>query len=174
MKIAHRCRGIPVNSTEGRQLGRVARADVRRQRAAVASGPPGERASPLFAASDVWVSTSPLVAMRHPKSHDFQRDENEVRRSDPDGRHSLRPEGATQRTRTSWYLARVWCRRILRRADRKPGRCVCKIASFYSKKLNDDGGRRATGMFPTQFGRRVTGLVCLGYTARMFMLKLKR
>ncbi len=122
----------------------------------------------LFGPSRVWVSATPFVATRHPKTRG--------RRRDP--LHLLGPENVRA------FAQQVLVEEIARLRERRPEipeplaveplntehRCGAhglRPIQFkrFRRKRGDDGGRRAAGAFRIVFPEPVRGPICLGHSS---------
>lgn len=131
-------------------------------------GPEAMAAPRVLGPSRTWVSATPFLATRHPKSRGRRKDPDEVL-----GIHNQRA-----------FARHVLLQEIARLRERRPEipqpsvveplndehRCGAhrlRPIQFrrFRRKRGDDGGRRAAGAFRIEFPVPVAGPICLGYSS---------
>ncbi|MHB9049583.1 MAG: type I-G CRISPR-associated protein Csb2 [Pirellulales bacterium] len=137
----------------------------------LALGQVGDLKAPLLAEATTWISATPFLATRHPKSRGRKRDRPEL----------LGPDNQAA------FVAEVLREELARLRERRPevpepasvaplcdtqgvfriGARSLRPIQFkrFRQKRNDDGGRRPAGAFRIVFPRPVRGPICLGHSS---------
>jgi len=133
----------------------------------------GRDVSPrVLGSSRCWVSATPFIATRYPKSRGQKRDRPELLGLDNQrafARQVLLEELARWRERCPEIPEPLSVEPL--NADHRCGAHRLRPIQFkrFRQKRSDDGGRRAAGAFRIVFPEEVQGPVCLGHSAHFGM-----